>query len=69
MTPRQGELAKKILATTGSSSQIIFKELPKDDPTRRRPDISLANEKLNWAPLVSVEEGLSKTIDYFKGAI
>ncbi len=63
------ELAKKILATTGSSSQIIFKELPKDDPTRRRPDISLANEKLNWAPLVSVEEGLSKTIDYFKGAI
>jgi len=63
------ELAKKVIGITGSSSQIIFKELPKDDPTRRRPDISLAKEKLNWEPIIPVEEGLNKTIDYFRGVI
>ena len=63
------ELAKKVIGIIGSSSKITFNELPKDDPTRRRPDISLAKKKLNWEPLVTVEEGLSKTIDYFKGEI
>jgi UDP-glucuronate decarboxylase len=63
------ELAKKVINITGSSSQITFNELPKDDPTRRRPDISLAKKKLSWEPVVSVGEGLSKTIDYFKVVI
>ena len=63
------ELARKVMGITQSSSQIVFKELPKDDPTRRRPDISLAKEKLSWEPIVPVEEGLNKTIDYFKEVI
>ncbi|MFH1889954.1 MAG: UDP-glucuronic acid decarboxylase family protein [Candidatus Kuenenbacteria bacterium] len=61
------ELAIKILELTGSKSKItIVKELPKDDPVRRKPDISLAKQKLNWQPKVELEEGLKKTIQYFK---
>jgi len=60
------ELAKKVIAMTGSSSRISFKPLPSDDPTQRKPDITLANEKLGWSPNVSVDEGLKKTIEYFK---
>jgi len=60
------DLAGKILDLTGSSSQVENKPLPQDDPTRRRPDISLAHEKLNWQPLVTVEEGLKKTISDFR---
>ncbi len=60
------DLATKIQELTGTSSKIVFEELPKDDPTRRKPDISLAKEMLNWEPKVDIEEGLSKTIRYFK---
>jgi UDP-glucuronate decarboxylase len=61
------ELAKKILELIPeSSSKIEYKELPGDDPTRRRPDISLAKEKLNWQPTIELNEGLIKTIAYFK---
>ena len=60
------ELAEKIIDLTGSSSRITYHELPNDDPTRRRPDISLAREKLQWEPTVSLAEGLSKTITYFE---
>lgn len=59
------DLAKRIIEMTESSSQILFKDLPEDDPVQRKPDISLAIEKLNWKPKVLLEEGLNKTIDYF----
>jgi UDP-glucuronate decarboxylase len=60
------ELAERIIRMTGSRSRIVFEALPKDDPVRRRPEISLAKEKLGWEPGISLEEGLSKTIDYFR---
>ncbi len=63
------QLARKIIELTDSKSKIVFKELPKDDPTRRKPDISLAKEKLDWEPSVKLEEGLKKTIEYFKDVI
>lgn len=63
------ELAKKILELTGSSSKIVHKPLPSDDPERRCPDISLAEEKLAWQPRVDLEKGLEKTIDYFKAKL
>ncbi len=60
------ELAETILKLTGSSSKIVYQPLPKDDPVRRKPDISLAKEKLGgWEPLIHLEEGLLKTIAYF----
>lgn len=52
-----------------STSEIVFKDLPQDDPRQRKPDISLAKEKLDWEPRVQLEEGLLKTINYFKGKI
>ncbi len=60
------ELAKMIIELTGSSSKIVYKPLPSDDPTRRKPDITLAKEKLNWQPEIKVQDGLVKTIEYFK---
>jgi UDP-glucuronate decarboxylase len=60
------DLAEKIIKLTGSSSRISFKPLPSDDPVRRCPDISLAREKLGWEPKEGLEEGLLKTIDYFR---
>ena len=60
------ELAEKVLELTGSKSEIVIREHRPDDPTRRRPDISLAREKLNWEPVVTLEEGLGKTIEYFE---
>jgi len=63
------KLAKMILEFTGSKSEIVFKELPKDDPTRRKPDISLAKEKLEWEPFVTLDEGLRETINYFKEVV
>lgn len=60
------DLAKKIIAMTGSKSKITKKPLPSDDPTQRQPDISLAKEKLGWKPKVSVTDGLSRTIEYFR---
>lgn len=59
------EFAERIIRLTGSSSKIIFKPLPADDPQQRQPDISLASDKLGWKPSVPVEDGLKKTIDYF----
>lgn len=59
------ELAQKVIELTGSSSKIERLPLPPDDPTQRRPDISLAKEKLNWEPTVMLNEGLIKTIAYF----
>lgn len=63
------ELAETIIELTGSRSGITFKPLPEDDPHRRKPDISLAEEKLNWRPSVGLIEGLAKTIAYFKGVV
>ena len=60
------ELAEKVIHLTGSRSRIIFQPLPQDDPLQRKPDISLAAEKLGWAPAVNLEEGLKRTIAYFK---
>jgi UDP-glucuronate decarboxylase len=60
------ELAEKIIRLTGSSSKIIRQPLPSDDPMQRQPDISLAKSKLNWEPKIELEEGLIKTIDFFK---
>ena len=59
------DIAKKVLDLTGSKSKIVHEPLPKDDPVRRCPDISIAKEKLNWRPKVPLAEGLKKTIDYF----
>ena len=59
------ELAKKIVKITNSKSKIVFKPLPQDDPMQRRPDISLAKEKLKWQPTVKLDQGLKKTIKYF----
>jgi UDP-glucuronate decarboxylase len=63
------ELAEKVIRLTGSKSQIKFFPLPSDDPKQRQPDISLAREKLGWGPKTQLEEGLSKTIDYFREII
>ncbi|MBI4032966.1 MAG: SDR family oxidoreductase [Candidatus Blackburnbacteria bacterium] len=60
------ELAQLIKKATGSKSRLVYKPLPEDDPTRRRPDISLAKRLLGWEPKVSLEEGLVQTIEYFK---
>jgi UDP-glucuronate decarboxylase len=60
------ELASEVLSVTKSSSEIIFKPLPQDDPEQRRPDISLAKKEFNWQPEVPLREGLIKTVEYFK---
>jgi UDP-glucuronate decarboxylase len=60
------ELAEKVIRFTGSKSNIIFKPLPQDDPKMRRPDISLAKQKLDWSPKVPLDDGLKETIAYFK---
>lgn len=59
------ELAEKVIELSGSSSQIVFKPLPQDDPKQRQPDISLAKAELAWEPKVQLAEGLAKTIEYF----
>ncbi len=59
------ELAEKVIALTGSTSKLVFEPLPSDDPKQRRPDITLAKEKLGWEPTIELEEGLKKTIAYF----
>ena len=58
------ELATKIIQLTNSKSKLINKDLPEDDPKQRRPDINKAKNLLNWEPVVSLEEGLAKTIDW-----
>ena len=61
------ELAEKVISLTKSRSKIIYEDLPQDDPMQRKPDISLAKEKLGWEPTVPLEEGLVRTIEYFRG--
>lgn len=63
------DLAEKIIRLTGSKSRIIFKPLPADDPSRRCPDITLARKELGWRPVTGLEEGLRKTIAYFRKII
>jgi UDP-glucuronate decarboxylase len=60
------ELAEKVIALTGSRSKLVYKPLPQDDPTQRKPDITLAAQKLFWLPKTDLEEGLKKTIAYFE---
>ena len=63
------ELAEKVRALAGGKPKIIFRELPEDDPVRRRPDISLAKKMLSWEPAVSLDEGLEKTFAYFRDCV
>jgi len=63
------ELAKKIIELTNSKSKIVYNDLPIDDPMKRQPDIALAKEKLQWEPSISLEDGLKKTIEYFKNKL
>jgi UDP-glucuronate decarboxylase len=60
------ELAETIIRLTGSKSKIVYKPLPQDDPARRKPDVSLARELLGWTPGIALEDGLRRTIDYFR---
>lgn len=60
------ELAEKVLKLTGSKSKLIFKPLPQDDPKQRRPDISLARKELGWNPTIELEDGLKRSIEYFR---
>jgi dTDP-glucose 4,6-dehydratase len=63
------ELANQIRQLCGSSSEIVFKPLPEDDPRQRRPDLTRARQVLNWEPRTSIESGLTRTIDYFRQRI
>jgi len=63
------QLAQKVIELTNSSSQIIYQPLPSDDPMQRKPDITLARKELGWEPHIQLEEGLIKTIDFFKTII
>lgn len=63
------ELAQKVLELTGSDSKLVYMPLPGDDPTQRKPVIDLAKEELDWEPTIVLEDGLKKTIEYFKGVI
>jgi UDP-glucuronate decarboxylase len=60
------ELAEKVVAMTGSGSKIVYEPLPQDDPTQRQPDITQAMEKLDWEPKIALDEGLPRTIEYFR---
>ena len=62
------DLARKVLSMTGSSSTIVFRSLPKDDPKMRCPDIAKAVKLLGWKPTILLEEGLQKTIEYFRAS-
>ena len=63
------DLAHFVLEVTGSSSEIVFRPLPTDDPTRRCPDITLARNELGWSPTVGLREGIQRTIEYFSGRV
>ena len=63
------QLAETVIRLTSSDSKITFEALPQDDPKQRKPDISLAQEMLNWSPSVALEEGILKTVSYFKEKI
>lgn len=63
------ELALKVIELTGSKSKLVYKPLPEDDPMQRQPNISLAKKELNWEPKIQIDEGLLKTIEYFKSIL
>jgi len=63
------QLAEKVIELTGSKSKLIFQELPQDDPKQRQPNITLAKSKLNWEPKVQLNDGLIRTIDYFRSKL
>jgi len=63
------QLAENVIDLTGSKSDLLYKELPSDDPVQRQPDISLAQEKLGWNPEIQLIEGLKKTIPFFKSIL
>lgn len=63
------ELAEKIVAEVGNTSKVVYEPLPSDDPTRRKPDITLAKEQLGWEPKIPLEEGLKYAIEYFKTVV
>ena len=63
------QLAEIIIEMTSSPSKLVYKELPQDDPTQRRPDITLAQKELGWKPTVKLREGLERTITYFRGIV
>jgi UDP-glucuronate decarboxylase len=63
------DLAEKVIAKTGSKSELRFEPLPQDDPKQRQPEISKAKNQLGWVPKVQLDEGLDSTIDYFKRVI
>jgi UDP-glucuronate decarboxylase len=63
------QLAEMVIEQTGSKSKLVFHPLPADDPQQRRPDITLAQQKLGWQPTVPLKEGLTKTIAYFDGLL
>ena len=63
------ELAEKVIAMTGSSSQLIYEQLPQDDPIQRQPNISVAQKHIDWQPNVDLDQGLSNTIDYFRAQL
>ena len=60
------ELADRVLTLVGGKSKLVFKPLPGDDPKQRQPDISIAKSTLGWEPKVSLDDGLARTIDYFR---
>jgi UDP-glucuronate decarboxylase len=60
------ELASKVLAMVGSDSPVEHRPLPSDDPIRRRPNIDLARDRLGWSPTVSLDDGLKRTVEYFR---
>jgi UDP-glucuronate decarboxylase len=62
-------LAERVIALTGSASQLVFKPLPQDDPRQRQPDIALAERVLDWRPTTALDDGLTKTIGYFRDLI
>jgi dTDP-glucose 4,6-dehydratase len=63
------ECARIVLKVTGSKSEIVHRPLPQDDPKKRRPDITRARELLGWEPKIQLEEGLRRSMDYFRQAI
>ena len=63
------ELAEKVIQMTGTTSKIVFHDLPQDDPKQRKPDITKAKTLLNWTPTINLEAGLTKTIDYFRNIV
>ena len=63
------ELAQRVIALTGSASEIVYRPLPSDDPRQRQPDISLAREVLDWEPTTALDAGLERTIGYFRGVV